>query len=45
MIIVISKFKLLQVATRWFVDIAHKLWKCYSRISQIRWSGDLAISL
>jgi len=45
MIILISQFKLLQVATRWFVDVAQKLRKHYSNISQICGSGDLAISL
>jgi len=44
MIIVISQFKLLQVATCWFVDMAHKLWKRYSSLLQICWSGDLAFS-
>jgi len=36
MTIVISQFKLLQGATRLFVDVAHKLWKRYSSISHIR---------
>jgi len=30
------------VATRWFVDMAHKLRKRYSNITQILWSGDLS---
>jgi len=42
MIIVISQSKLLQVATCWFVDMAHKLRKRYSNISQVLWSGDLS---
>jgi len=29
------------VVTCWVVDVAHKLRKCYSSISQIRWNGDL----
>jgi len=44
MIIVMSQFKLLQGAKRWFVDVVYKLRKRYSSISQLRWSGDLAIS-
>jgi len=38
MIVVISQSKLLQ--TCWVVDMAYKLQKRYSSISQILWSGD-----
>jgi len=33
------------VATCWFVDMAHKLRKRYSNISQIVWSGDLSFGM
>jgi len=33
------------VATYWFVDVAHKLQKRHSNISQILWSGDLSFGL
>jgi len=42
MIIVISQSKL--IAMRWLMDMAHKLRKCYSNISQIRCSGELPCS-